>query len=109
MKTIQRAVPHTDLRRAEADVAMQIKALFGRCPELAGFAVQDLAELPDDDEAGDVESGLVVTDVGLSAPVTREETDKVYHLISAALSDVLSERPEAIDILRGRTFARALH
>ncbi len=109
MKAIQRAMPDTDLHRAAIEVAMQIKALFRRCPELAGFAVRDLAGLHEVDEASDEEVRLSVTDVGVSAPVSPEEIDEVYNLIGAAIADVLSERPEAIELLRGRTFARTFH
>ena len=37
MKAIQTAMLDAHLHRVEAEVAMQIKTLFGRCPELAGF------------------------------------------------------------------------
>ncbi len=52
---------------------------------------------------------LFVTDLGFSAPVTDMEYDEAYRLITDAVSDIVSERPEALDLLRGRTFARTLH
>ncbi len=104
------------LHRLEAEVALQIKTLFGRFPELAGFAVQDLAA--DRDEVGlsqdngdwsDDNPRLLVTDIGFSASVSREEREEVCRRIGTAISDVVSEQPEAFEVLRGRTFARTLH
>ena len=109
MKAMHRAIPSTDLRRAAAEVEARIDALFGRCPELAGFAVQDQDALNDEDPASDEESGLFVTDVGLSTTVIPEEVDKVYTLIGRTLSEVLWKRTEALELLRGRTFARTFH
>lgn len=112
MKSSQGAMPATDLSHAEAEVAMKIRGLFVRCPELAGFAVLDmdgwLAQSADH-EASDADAVLVVTDVGLTTRVSREQIDEVYDLIATAISDVLCERPEAFELLRGHTFARTLH
>jgi hypothetical protein len=115
MKAIQTAILDSHLHRVEAEVAMQIRALFGRCPELSGFAVQDRAaveildDLPHDSDGSDEKPALFVTDIGFSATVSLEEIEEVYALIGAAISDVMSERPEAFELLRGRTFARTLH
>lgn len=115
MKAIQTANVDADLHRVEAELAMRIRALFGRCPELAGFAVQDpaaiqdLVGLSDDNDRSDENPSLFVTDVGFSATVTPEELEKIYTLIGTAISDVMSEQPEAFELLRGRTFARTLH
>jgi len=115
MKAIQTTMLDPHLHRVEAEVAMQIRTLFGRCPELAGFAVQDRAAVRDlvfwshDNDRSDEKSRLIVTDIGFSATVSWEELEEVYTLIGTAISDVLSEQPEAFELLRGRTFARTLH
>jgi hypothetical protein len=115
MKAIQTAILDVHLHRVEAEVAMQIRTLFGRCPELAGFAVQDRAAVRDlvglshDNDRSDENPTLFVTDIGFSATVSREELEEVYTLIGTAISDVMSEQPEAFELLRGRTFARTLH
>ena len=115
MKSIQTTMLDTRLHRAEAEVAMQIKTIFGCCPELAGFAVQDQAAVRDlvglfqDDDRSEHNPRLFVTDIGFSANISREQLDEIYTLIGTAISDVLSEQPEAFELLRGRTFARTLH
>src|ERR1700694_3113047 len=100
-----------DLRhiRLEADLEAGIQALFGRCPTLCGFAVQELESPFADGPALQDVSELYVTEIsiypfsGLRAPkqLTRE--------IVAALGELIDERPEAGELLRGRTFARAFH
>jgi hypothetical protein len=115
MKAIQTAIFDAHLHRVEAEVAMHIRTLFGRCPELVGFAVQDRTAVPDliflshDSEQTDEKPRLFVTDIGFSATVSAEELEEVYTLIGTAIHDVVSERPEAFELLRGRTFARTLH
>ena len=115
MKAIQTAMLDAHLHRVEAEVAMHIRTLFGRCPDLAGFAVQDRAPVRDlvfwshDNDRSDEQPRLFVTDIGFSATVSWEELEEVYTLIGTAISDVVSEQPEAFELLRGRTFARTLH
>src|SRR5471030_842299 len=117
MKAIQTAIFDAHLHRVEAEVAMHIRTLVGRCPELVGFAVQDRAAVPDliflshdsEREQSDENPRLFVTDIGISATVSAEELEEVYTLIGTAIHDVVSERPEAFELLRGRTFARTLH
>jgi hypothetical protein len=115
MKAIQTAMLDTHLHRVEAEVATQIRKLFGRCPELAGFAVHDLAAIQEVDglsherERSEANPRLIVTDIGFSATMSREDLEEIYTLIGTAISDVVSEQPEAFDLLRGRTFARTLH
>jgi hypothetical protein len=115
MKAIQTGVFDAHLHHVEAEVALRIRTLFGRCPELAGFAVQDLAAVQElvglahDNDGSDGIPRLYVTDIGFSATVSREDLEEIYTLIGTAISDVVSEQPEAFDLLRGRTFARTLH
>src|SRR5882672_7072027 len=92
--------PNPQLNRVEAELSARIGAVFGRCPDLAGFSLQD-SPYPQEE--------LFVTDLGFSAPVSAEECDDVYSMIADTVADLVSERPEALELLRGRTFARTLH
>ena len=87
-----------------------IEALFTRHPALGGFSVRGLDEVPDScPRGGDGDSGLFVGDVGVSPALPEEEFQQVVDDIIVAVAEVLCERPDAADSLRGRTFARALH
>jgi hypothetical protein len=75
----------------------RLQSLFARCPELSGFSVRGEAE------------GLIVSDVGISPRLSAEQYGEIFQDIAATLSELLDERPEASELLRGRTFARTLH
>ena len=75
----------------------RLQSLFARCPELSGFSVR-----------GDAEE-LIVSDVGISPRLSAEQSGEIFQDIAATLSELLDERPEAGELLRGRTFARTLH
>jgi len=97
------------LSRVEAELSARIWAVFGRFPGLSGFSLQDRTGLPDYIDASGLRDDLFVTELGFSAPVSENEYDEVYTLISNAVADIVAERPEALELLRGRTFARTLH
>lgn len=109
MKTLQTAMSDQQQHQVAAEVEMRIKALFGRCPELAGFAVQDLAGFSDEGNLSDAGRKLFVTDIGFTAMIGQDDLEEAYNLIGTAISDVVAEQPEAFDLLCGRTFARTLH
>jgi hypothetical protein len=97
------------LSRVEAELSARIWAVFGRFPDLCGFALQDRTGLPDDIDASSLRDELFVMELGFSAPVSDTEYHEAYGLITDAVADIVSERPEALELLRGRTFARTLH
>jgi hypothetical protein len=92
MKTLQNRTNVASFLRLEADLEATINALFNEFPSLHGFAVGNGASLI---EVGD--------DAWFGAP------GEVQEAIAETLGDFLDERPEAEELLRGRTFARALH
>jgi hypothetical protein len=71
-----------------------VNEIFAACPELCGFSVQQAR--------GD----LYLADVE-TLPYARN--DRLFGEIAAALLDLIDEQPEAVEELRGRTFARTLH
>jgi hypothetical protein len=88
----------------------QIEALFLRCPALCGFSVRALEELPDNyPRSASPEGDLYVDDVGVSPALSEEQFGEIFREIAAALVELLAEKPEAGEALRGRTFARVLH
>jgi hypothetical protein len=84
-----------------------IEELFARCPELYGFSVQSkLADAPREEEA---DEELFVTAIGIAPRINAEQYGLIFEQIASTLAELLEERPESSEFLRGRTFARALH
>jgi hypothetical protein len=73
-------------------IASTVDGIFAACPELWGFSVTGQFELSD-----------VETHPRLAQP------ERLMGEIAAALVDLVDEQPEALEQLRGRTFARTLH
>lgn len=101
---------HPDQKRVVADVEARIGALFTRCPSLCGFAVQDRASLPAKfAEQSIPDADLYVTEIGIFPKLGDDQYADLYDEITATLSTLCNEQPNAYDVLRGRTFARAMH
>jgi hypothetical protein len=83
--------------KSQSLIQEQVESLFARCPDLCGFAVRAEAE------------ELYVSDIGISPRLSAEQYGEIYQDIALTLSELLEERPEAGELLRGRTFARELH
>jgi hypothetical protein len=83
-------------RIAEARVEESIVALFQDLPALCGFTVQARGEIE-------------LTDIGFYPPPPSEDAKLICEEIHDALAALVEERPEARDLIAGRTFARALH
>jgi hypothetical protein len=76
------------------EVNNAIGTLFQRYPALCGFSVlQDLS----------------FSHVACHPALFGDEARSLQDEISAALSELLEERPEAAELLRGRTLARSFH
>jgi len=78
----------------EAIVARHIRALFERMPILCGFSLR-----PD----------FQLADVAVSFWPGYTAGEELYEDLMQALVDLAEERPDALPLLRGRTFARAIH
>lgn len=79
---------------AEGVVARHVLALFERIPALCGFSVR-----PD----------LEGIDVSVCTWPGHDAEHDLYEELTQALNDLAEERPDAVQLLRGRTFARAIH
>jgi hypothetical protein len=100
---------YPDHKRVAADVQARIDALFVRCPTLCGFAVQDRASLPEQlTESQIPDADLYVTEIGIFPKLSTDQYADVFDEITITLSNLVSEQPNAYDVLRGRTFARSL-
>jgi hypothetical protein len=93
MKTSQSRQQEIRRERVEAVIDGRIGALFRRIPMLCGFSVQ---------------TDLQPAEVSVHSWPGYVASEDLYGDIVATLADVIQERPEAEELLRGRTFARHL-
>ena len=108
MKQTANADRERALRYTAAELEESILALFGGFPSLCGFSIQDR---PGNTGAGheSLEGGLFLTEVGLYPLPNIEEAKFICQEIRDTLAQLLEERPQARELLSGRTFARSLH
>ena len=82
------------LERLEADLEASVAAVFQRYPPLCGFSLS---------------SELCVEELACHPALDRRRAAVIAEDIVRALSELVDEEPEAAELIRGRTFARALH
>ena len=109
MRTVTGRVQQERVDVAEADLARRMDALFSRCPVLAGFSVQEEAVLGRDRRAEALERGLCIADLSVEGWSGLGAAHGLYDEIAETLLNLLDERPETYELLRGRTFARRFH
>jgi hypothetical protein len=93
MKTSQSRQQEIRRERVEAVIDGRIGALFKRIPVLCGFSL--LVDLQPAEVAVHSWPGYVAG-------------EELYEDIVATIVDIVEERPDAAELLRGRTFARHL-
>lgn len=93
----------------EGEVEARLRAVFRRRPELHRFVIQDKAGLADHIDRENLAGELFITQITLYPRRGTRQYDEVYADIARAITQVVAERPEALNLLRGRTFVRSLH
>ena len=94
MKPSEQRLSEARRRHTEAIITQHVHQLFQRLPMLSGFCLRpdlEVAELS------------VFTWPGYTAG------RDLYEEVKQSLVDVAEERPDAVPLMRGRTFARAVH
>ena len=94
MKPSEQRLSEVRRQHTEAVIAQRVEQLFQRLPMLSGFWLRpnlELAELS------------VFTWPGYTAG------PDLYEEVMQSLVDVAEERPDALPLMCGRTFARAMH
>ncbi len=94
MKASEQRVSEARRQHTEAIVARHVCQLFQRLPMLSGFWLRPdlkVAELS------------VFTWPGYTAGAD------LYEAVMQSLVELTEERPEVVQLIRGRTFARAVH
>jgi hypothetical protein len=91
------------------NLQVTVGKLFARFPALCGFSVQDGRTLTRDRQGCQLEGELALADVGVYPPAGAAQRNWLSGQIAVALLELMDELPETRELLRGRTFARALH
>jgi hypothetical protein len=94
MKSSEQRLSEARRQHTEAFVAQHVNQLFQRLPMLSGFWLQ-----PD----------LDVAEVSVFTWPGYTPGPELYEEVMQSLVDLAEERPEAVQLIRGRTFARAVH
>jgi hypothetical protein len=93
MKSTQNRLTETRRQRTEALLEARIGALFRSIPVLCGFSV---------------EADLLLSNIAIDAWPGYSAGPELCDEIASTLAGVIDERPDALELLRGRTFARTL-
>jgi hypothetical protein len=92
----------------EAALSERVEAIFARAPALCGFSIAErLVSENTEDDAREWE--LYVCAVAAYPQLGDGQAQDFVGEISGALADLLQQRPQAADLLPGRTFARKWH
>jgi hypothetical protein len=94
VKILQASQEQIRRGRLDALIEGRIAALFRRLPMLSGFVVQE---------------DLLIAEVAIQSWAGAAPDADIHLQIVDALKHLVEERPDAVDLLRGRTFARTLH
>ncbi|HET7365996.1 MAG TPA: hypothetical protein VFJ70_20665 [Burkholderiales bacterium] len=94
MKASEQRLNEARRQHTETIVARHLDELFQRLPMLCGFCLQP------DLQVGEV---TIFTWPGYSAG------GDLYDEVMRSLVELAEERPDAVQLMRGRTFARTVH
>jgi hypothetical protein len=107
---MSQVVPLTpQLRRAEEGFVAQAQVVFRAYPELLSFSLEEEVERLERPVIADNQMEQFDLHVGLAKEVSDDFQEEICEAVSELIADVLQERPETLQILRGRTFARIFH
>ena len=93
----------------ELEVETRLRAVFVRRPVLHRFVIQDKAGLADHVDRASLSGELFITQITLYPRRGTRQYDEVYEEIARAITQLVAELPDALHLLPGKTFVRALH
>jgi hypothetical protein len=86
------------------------QAVFHAYPELLSFSLeQEAGTLPVEVPETELQAERFDLHVALATDVSDDFQQEMCRAVTEFLTEELHERPETLDLLRGRTFARTLH
>src|SRR4051794_10519382 len=106
MKLSTTAAKEERLRLSAVQLEESLVELFLKFPALCGFSVQHRPAVGEGTRTS-IESDLYLTEVGMHPELGPENLKMVCDEIRYALAELIEERPDVCDLVRGRTFARS--
>lgn len=94
MKTSERFQDEVRRQHTEAIVTRHVHEMFARLPTLAGFHLR---------------RDLMVADLAAFSWPGQTASRDLHELVMHSLIELAELHPEAVQLMRGRTFARSLH
>jgi len=94
MKTCGESRDDAQRRHAEAIVSRHVRELFRSLPRLSGFRLG---------------TDLNVVDVSVSTSPACPAPRALYPVVMQSIVELTECHPEAVQLMRGRAFARTLH
>jgi hypothetical protein len=94
MKTSDRSQDQVRRQYAETIVTRHVREMFGRHPTLAGFHLR---------------RDLMVAELAAFSWPGHTASRDLHELVMHSLIELAELHPEAVQLMRGRTFARSLH
>lgn len=93
----------------EAALEERVAIIFERCAALWGFSIAERLVAAPEGAHSAREWELYVAAVSTFPELGEDQSARFVGEISGALEDLLSQQPQAADLLPGRTFARTWH
>lgn len=91
---------------AERFFMAHAQRVFHAYPELLSFCLAQGEEAAGEDES---EAERYELHVALATDVSDDFQKEMCEAVTEFLTEMLQDRPETLDLLRGRTFARTVH
>lgn len=109
MKALHDRTQNLQAQSVAADLAARIAGIFEQYPILCGFSVRERSTLTKERAIVQLQGELCLADVSVSTWPGFRVTPEFYNEIACMLLELMDGRPEAVDLLPGRTFVRTLH
>jgi hypothetical protein len=109
MKALHDRTQNLQRESVAAHLAALVAAIFEQYPFLCGFSVQERATATEDRTKVPLPGELCVAEVSVVTPPELRVTQAFCNQVADILAELMDEQPDVIDLLAGRTFARAFH
>src|SRR5712672_575565 len=109
MKALHERTQNLQAESLAAGLAARIAGIFEQYPILCGFSVQERSTLTKERAIVQLQGELGLADVSVRTWAGFQAPPGFYVERASSLRGLTAERPEAVEVLTGCTFARTLH